>query len=185
MFALALLAAGFVIAPAPAAAELLGTIEQPHEITQNKFTAFKAYVEDKANSDKTIHAVLIEDIDVDGWTNPIGRRANETICAYNGTFDGGNHKITLTNTALKHNSLFGLFMVVSNDAVIQNLSMDITGSPEGTFSPSSIFSIARDNYGTIKDVKVDCDITRGGWQRSHKRGRRQQLSYREDLARHG
>jgi hypothetical protein len=126
VFALALLAAGFVIAPAPAAANLPGTIEQPHEITQDKFAAFKAYVEDKANSDKTIYAVLVEDINVDGWTNPIGRRANETICAYNGTFDGDNHKITLTNTALWTPRMGRIFTTVTTLAMCPALMLEST-----------------------------------------------------------
>ncbi|MDR1472002.1 MAG: hypothetical protein LBS75_05710 [Synergistaceae bacterium] len=131
--------------------------------TREELLSFKDYL--RAHPAERIDVKLTGDITVDGWDGSIGMDPDllngSDHVPYKGTFDGDGHLITLVNEDLPHGTKFGLFMNVSENSVIKNLSLDITGRSareKPLFSPLALFSVAGTNYGTISDVSVNCAL---------------------------
>ena len=90
---------------------------------------YKKFVE-LANTDLTINAILMADIDLDGWTGvQIGKYANARADSlrYSGTFDGNGHvirnlSISRTFSAVADNG-FAMFSA-TDGAVIKNLGLE-------------------------------------------------------------
>jgi hypothetical protein len=78
---------------------------------------------------------------------------------YNSTFDGNDFTITLVNEDLKQNQRLSLFEIVSDDAIVRNLNVAVRAKAAATtVNLIQIAPIARQNYGTIKNVTTDCAI---------------------------
>lgn len=105
----------------------------------------------KQNSISYAKAVLTDDIVVTETWTPIGNFTYD----FQGTFDGKGHSITFKGEVVSANTRYeqrctGLFTVIGNSAVIQNLTVS------GTFTAASgnVGAIVGVNSGTIKNCRV-------------------------------
>jgi hypothetical protein len=142
-----------MVAPAEADPIQIGTADQ--------LNAFRTQVLNNNNAETKFDAELTDNITIENWVGAIGLNPNisTNFKPYNGTFDGKHYKITLINEGLNHDEAFALFHTISTDAVVQNLEMEVKakGTTTSVILPS-ISTVAMRNYGTIKNVTVNCAI---------------------------
>jgi len=105
------------------------------------------------------HFLLINDITITAWSMigmPILLTGGDTLAySFNGTFDGGNHTVTLNAASQPFIHNTGMFRVIGNGGVVRNIN--IVGSLVGY---NHVGSLAGQNFGTVENVTST--VTVGG-----------------------
>jgi hypothetical protein len=96
-----------------------------------------------------LNATLTEDIVIDAGStwNAVGRfgESKTSVCWYNGTFDGGGHKITFSYDGGANYT--ALFHTIDADGVVKNLNLDLDMTTGGLSGGVAVY-----NYGRIEYV---------------------------------
>lgn len=116
-------------------------------------------------SHTTINGVLTRDVDLSeicgdgiGNWNPIGRFYSGTTYSYEGTFDGGGHKVS--GLYINGTSQQALFGYVHADGLVCNLG--VSGSVTGSHDTSvvdQVAGLAANNYGNIYNCYSDVVVS--------------------------
>ena len=123
--------------------------------TANDLIVFSGIVNFGMN---TSNAVLINDIDMTDceWNEPIGFWGSKQI-AYKGHFNGQGHCITNLN-AVSTQNFFGLFGVLSTDAIVENFTIYGEINNEANQQYMGVIGYARDQNVTIRDIHSYVDF---------------------------